>query len=180
MMSKLLDYFRDILTGKLGSSQLVVLFCALISTGGTYLLIREGKWFQSVRADFGTMGPLILVTVGFLLYLIVFQIGLRICAKGHAVIKSHGDGLKNSEQVKDVFRRLSDWQKSFLIQAVRENKRQWQRYEMPSGYDMIWKPEIEVLRVKGIVRQINSGVFLIDDNFFDILQGIHFTEQEQA
>lgn len=172
-MPKLLDYFKDILTGKLRSSQLVVLFCSLVSTGGTYLLIREGKWFQSVKADFGSTGPLLLITVGFLLYLIVFQFALRICEKVQAVIQAQDADVKKHEQIVGVFHRLSDWQKDFLGQAVNRNKRQWQRHEMPSVFDAIWEPEVKALIRRNIVRQVNYDVFLIDDDFFDTLQEIY-------
>lgn len=81
------------------------------------------------------------------------------------------------EKMMNAFERLSDWQKSFLIQAIRENKQQWQRHEMPGGFDFVWKPEVDVLITKGIVKKVNYGVFLIDDNFFDTLQNVYFAEQ---
>ena len=82
------------------------------------------------------------------------------------------------EKVRKIFSRLSDWQKDFLIRAVHNDKRQWQRYEMPSGFEALWGPEVEVLLHKGIVSQVSYGVFLINDDFFDILQEAYFTELE--
>lgn len=77
---------------------------------------------------------------------------------------------KQHEAVFKTFQRLSEWQRAFLGKAINLNKRQWQRYEMPSGFDVIWVPEIDVLISKRIVRQVNYDVFLIDDEFFETLQ----------
>ncbi len=178
MLSDLFGYFRDILAGKLRSSQLVVLFCALASTGFTYFYIRDGKWFQSVRTDFGSIGPLLLLTVGFLLFLILFQIFSRCFERISIAIRSASSHSENRERVVNVFSRLSDWQKGFLVLAVRENKRQWHSYEIPGGYAAIWEPEIDVLVQKRVVRCGRHGVYLIDDNFFDILQEVYHAEQQ--
>ena len=76
------------------------------------------------------------------------------------------------EKVKKIFNRLSDSQRKLLKLAVQKDKRQWLRNDMNSGDFGHWTSEMEVLIQKGIVKQVGSDAFLIDDGFFDVLQEI--------
>jgi len=189
MTSKIFDYFKDILAGNLRFSQLFVLLCTIVATGWTYIIQREKSWFQELLADFGSLGPFFLSTVCFAFFLVIFQMISRTCAYMMLRIRQHIDRINapkrilehESEQIREIretFNKLSDWQKDFLVMAVQSNQRQWRRYQMPSGYEIIWGPEVKVLLQKKIVRQIDYDVFLIDDVFFETLQNAYLAQLE--
>ena len=177
MTPKILDYFRDILSGTLRFSQMAVLLCAFVSTGYTYTVLREKSWFQALLSDFGSIAPFFLVTVCFTIFLIIFQMISRTCSCIKLKIRQHLNSINAPQRVIEIFNQLSDWQKDFLERAVHNDKRQWQTYELPGGYDIIWKPEMEVLLQKRIVQQVGYRIFLIDNIFFDILRKVYLEEQ---
>lgn len=93
------------------------------------------------------------------------------------------DNQKHSrEQVVKTFERLSEWQKKFLINAVRQDQRQCCldfgfNFDVgfgqgrPVGDTLTPEEEVAVLVERKIIRSIGkSSAYLIDDDFFDTLQ----------
>lgn len=68
-----------------------------------------------------------------------------------------------------TFNRLSQWQKEFLMKAVRSNRQQFQNYEI-GMIEAVWEPEIDVLIARRIIVKLNYSTYYINDEFFDALR----------
>ena len=138
---------------------------------------REKSWFQAILTDFGSFGPLLLLTACFATFLIIFQMVSRTCACIVLKIRQYLYRADTPKRIMKIFNQLSDWQQGFLAQAIRKDQRQWQSHEL-GGYDAVLRPEMNVLIQRGIVIKVGYGTFLIEDRFFDTLQEIYLAEQK--
>ncbi|GHT26151.1 hypothetical protein FACS18942_03080 [Planctomycetales bacterium] len=175
MKEQIFNFCDGILSGKRPISQLFVFSCSIVTAIMLYCCSKENELLQIIFSDFNYLGHIIVLILYFLISLCVFQIIFQVFRH----IKLNQNFKKQIKQkrqnILDTFDRLTEWQKIFLVKAVRHKKQQFQGYEI-GNITCLWQPEMDVLVAKGIVSEVRFEVYLIDNDFFDVIRE-HVLEQ---
>jgi hypothetical protein len=150
---------------------LSVLF-ALFVVGATYFLGRGRAWFREI-AERGLAAQ----AVALVLILVSAFLAAWLAITAVSALWGTLTGLRKArererERLKTIFsilQNLTDWQRSFLLRFVVEDRTQIPEWEI-GGYQAVWGPEVEVLLAKGILIRYGSGVFELNPVFWAFLQ----------
>lgn len=147
-----------------------VLF-ALASVFLVFVMARQSAWFHDVQG-YGAMGVAVALSVVFLSTFLGVWLLLTGATALADRVGSRRRGRQRAEAQTDLILRnldsLTEWQRSFLVRFVVENRMQMPEWEV-GGYRALWGPEMDVLLAKQIIRQHGGGMYEIEAAYYDYL-----------
>lgn len=174
------DAFKWLMTQDLPLKKAVSGLIGLLGVVVSYLLLRSTAMWGELAAITG--GPLLALVIIFATVFLTVQIvwvlvhqqrekRLDVSRKVETLETEQFKEWEAKATMFDVLQSLTPFQINFLVQRLETGHPQVQNYEYEIGsYDAVWKPEIDVLINKRIVRQHGYGTYEVTPWYWDFLR----------
>ena len=157
---KIYDIIRFFFKENFSQKRLFVILMSILIALLSFFLCHNQDWFGGLKSVYGNLPiaifPLVCFLVSFLSLELICNKVSKHKQKEICRINELENRRKKAEAIVDTIKRLSNWQKSFLINNIVQGKSQIKSFEI-GGYKAVWGCEMEALIDKRIISKISCS-----------------------